>query len=263
MKRGNLKQKTIFPFAFIVLFASLLVSPLLAQSDEATEEASPTISEEIQEKVEDRLERVAEEQTEEKRAFVGEITDINTTLEIFTDEGEKYLQLEKEAEIIGLDKKPIEAENLEIGQFVIALGYTSDNETLKTLRLMVTEEPEPSALVVVFGKITDQSEEGEKILTLKHLKKDEVYEIEVTTKTTMSQKIDDEIEKIDFEEIEPGDLIIAIGTPDEENENLITAKTIRLFPAEATETSLETEGEEKIEEEAATPSAKSTSSAEE
>ena len=120
--------------------------------------------------------------------------------------------------------------DLKIGNFVIAMGNLDPSGSFLGKRILVlAKQPEvASARLAVHGKVVDISQE-EKIISLKHLKQDLAYEIEITDETTITKKVGEKISKIKFEEIEIGDRLVAIGTKEKEN-GTITAKIVHVIP---------------------------------
>lgn len=213
----------------LIINCWLLVIGLLINSPTWGQSPTPTPDEKVQEIREAVKEMVTETRKGQKRAFVGEIIDItNTTLSLDTQQGEKQARAGEETTIIGLSKKEIEFEDLELGSFAIVMGYLEETGILDVRRIVIDKKPEAPAREVAFGEVIDASTE-EKILTVKHPKKGTVYSVEATGTTTITKKGEEEKEKIKFGDIEIGDFLVTIGTPSEENENFITAKLIHIF----------------------------------
>lgn len=225
----------IFSFS---LFIFSLVSAGRAQSPPP--EASPGsevnlnekikgVREAVKEKVREKLEEVKKGQ---KRAFVGEINEItNSTLILTTRRGEKQAKINKETTLIDQNRREIKPEDLEVGSYVITMGYLEDTDLLDAKRVVVTEEPKPLDREAVFGIVSDISSE-EKIITIKGLRQNAVYTLEVTSKTQITQKIEEEIKKIKFTDINEDDRLIVVGELAENEEKIIIAKIIYLLSSE-------------------------------
>jgi len=231
-----MKSRKLLVIGLLVFIGLLVNSPIWGQSP--SPEASPAAEEEeldeskeyIREEVKKRVQAARAGQ---KRAFVGEIADItNTTLVLDTGRGEKQVRAGEETTIIGLERKEIEFEDLEIGSFTIAMGYLEETGILDARRIVIDKKPKIPDRLVAFGEVTDESSE-EKILTVKHPQKGTVYMVEVTGTTEITSKVGDEIETIKYEEINVDDLLVAVGTPTEGKENFITAKLIHIFLSRA------------------------------
>lgn len=190
-------------------------------------DAQKEIRKMVQEKVQKMLETT---KLGQKRAYVGEIIEIiNSTLTLNTSLGEKQAKVATDAAIIGKGAKKMEFKDLEIGSFAIAMGYLSEEDVLDSRRLVVINKPTPPAREVAFGKVTDISPE-EKILTVKQEKKGVTYTVIVSDKTTITKKLETKVAKASFSDIKQGDVIVAIGTPAENERKVITAKIIHVIP---------------------------------
>jgi len=234
MKKINL---TLFLTTLLLIsqFFSFSIPLSLAQTDDLSPTPEPTeasekvdqIREAVKEKVKEKIDQIKQGQ---KRAFVGKVLEVNeTSLSLNTKNGEKQVNVTGETNILGVDRKEISLEDIEAGQFAIAMGYLDENETLEAKRIILTEKPTPPNREAAVGRVTDISQE-EKVFTIKNEKKNLVYMIEATSKTTITKKIDGEIEKVKFEDIEENDYLVAIGTPGENSEKIITAKLIHVIP---------------------------------
>ncbi len=228
--------------SLLILFCLLLAPMALAQtpSPEPVEEEDE-ISPEIKEKVQERIEAIKETGSR-KAAYFGTLTDVsNSTLTIESVKGERKIQADEEADFIGEKGQVIDLEDLEIDDFIIALGYIETDGLLLGKRVTVlSEEPEPAeSREAVYGEVADVSSE-EEVISLSSLKDEIVYEIEITSKTTIEKKVGEKIEEIEFEEIEIGNRLAAVGIKENEN-GTITASVIYLIPAE---TGVEEEEEE-------------------
>jgi hypothetical protein len=222
----------------IVFFLSLiLVSPRVLAQSESTPAAEPTADPEIKEKVEQRIQKVLNSQTGEKKAFVGQVSEIDDYLMIETKTGSVEINFDEQTTFVGPEGEKIQADEIVEDEYIIAMGILASTDALEASRVVVIEKPEPLEKVSVFGTVSDTSSDGENILMLKRLKDDEVFEIEVTGKTIINQDQDGEIEKIKFEDINEGGRLIAIGTTENGNDTLLTATLIRVFSGETTATS--------------------------
>jgi hypothetical protein len=239
-------------FSLLLIAYCLLLAPVaLAQTP--SPEPTPTeeeISPEIKEKVQERIEAIKESSLR-KAAYYGTLADVsNSTLTLEAKKGERRVKTDEETDLIGKKGQAIEVEDLEIGDFLIALGYLDENELLSAKRITVyAEPPEPAEpRYAAFGKVIDISSE-ENVISLTNPVQEITYEIEITTKTTITKKVEDKMQEIKFGEIEVGDFVAAIGTREKEN-GTITATVVHLLPGE-------TEAAEEEEEEA-TPTPKAT-----
>lgn len=209
----------------------LLVAPVaLAQSPTPEPTNEEEISQEIKEKVQERIEAITETKLR-KAAYFGNISNITgSEITVNTKKGERIVKTDEETKFIGKNNQEIKLADLKIGNFVIAMGDLDASGSFLGKRILVlAKQPEvaPTRLAV-HGKVVDISQE-EKIISLKHLKQDLAYEIEITDETTITKKVGEKISKIKFEDIEIGDRIVAIGIKEKEN-GTITASIVHVIP---------------------------------
>lgn len=209
------------------------------QEEEQEKQSSPSLNpnlkqkvnqirEELKEKVQERI-----QQLKKPKGFAGKIIKINQnsftletkrkTIEVLTDENTKF---------VNSQRKEITFSDLKIGNFVIAMGYLNEEENLQAKRIVVINPPKALFRKAVFGKVEDISIE-EKIITLKNEKNNTIYTIEANNNTKITKKIDKNVKKISFSEIEIGDRIIAVGTIKQNQKNTIIAKIIHVTPGKA------------------------------
>ena len=232
-------KKIIVLLMFFVLGALFLnkvkaVSPTPATSSAAKNQKVEDIRQAIEKEVREKLDQAKKGQ---KAAFVGEITNISDLqLTLQTNQGEKQLNVATDAALIGRGGKKITLKDLKTGLFTIAMGFIEENDVLGVRRLVVSEKPKTVSKEIAFGKVTDISKE-ENVITIKNEKKNIIYTVEITDKTTITKKVDGKVQKIKLEVIETGDYLIAIGVPTENEHKLITAKIIHVIPGLSKEAS--------------------------
>lgn len=234
--KSNIKNQRLKMFLVSIISALLLLcsfTPTLAQtpSPEATSPAN--IREEIKERVKERIEQI---QTEfKKRAFWGTLKEIsNSTLVLKTPRGEKRVKTTEETKFVGPGQKQIKFQDLEIGNFIIAMGFWQENGTLTAKRVIVLSKPPKPTIKrqAVYGKVVDVSKE-EKLLSLTNLIKNDItYEVGATGATIITKMVEGKIKKMDFSAISLGDRVVAVGVKEEESETL-TAKLIHVIPGKA------------------------------
>jgi hypothetical protein len=237
IKNQNYKLKIILFFVLCSLFYVLPVGAI-SPTPTVTLNPTPTLSVKLEEKIQeirDEVKKKVREKIEEtkkgmKAAYFGEITAITeSTLTITTFKGVSNVRIGMDTVIVGRGNKKIALKDLAIGDYIIAMGYIADNNLLDAKRIVVINKPKVVAREVAFGKVTDISAD-EKILTVKNEKKNLLYTIEVTDKTTITKKVDGKVKKVKFADITKGDRLVAIGTPTENEEKIIVAKIIHIIP---------------------------------
>ncbi|MBM3205532.1 hypothetical protein FJZ41_01625 [Candidatus Shapirobacteria bacterium] len=223
-----MKQKLLTILVFLTLgFAFTLkvnaLSPTPTETDSAGQEIRDKVKEIVQEKIQ-------QTQKGEKRAFFGEINAIaDEILTLNTSQGEKKIRIATDSALIGTGNKKIKLQDLKTGLFTIAMGFMEDNNVLGVRRLVVGEKSKTPEREVAFGMVTDISSQ-ENILTIKNEKKNLIYTVEVNSKTVITKKVDGKVQKVKLEVITKGDKLVAIGTPSENEEKIITAKIIHVIP---------------------------------
>lgn len=209
-----------------LIFLSLISIPLVFSKITLATTASPSAipEEEIIDNIKERLEEVvddkekidtiSEDLTNKNYAWVGTISEISeNNITIQTLEGKKQGTLTSETTILRLVKKKseeIKPEDLEIDEYIIAMGPKSTDNTITVKRLLAAEEPESiPEKKVIWGKV---SEIDNKKITLKN--NGESTTITISNKTTI--KIS-ETEEPTLEDIQLEDKLYAVVTLDENN----------------------------------------------
>jgi len=213
------------------VYCLLFTIPPLALAQSPTPNS---IREEIRKKVQERIEQIQE--GFKKRAFFGTLKEItSSTLIIETQKGEKRIKINSETKFFGPTKQEIKFTDLELGNFIIALGYWQENGALEGKRITVLPKaPKPAGKrYAIYGKVQDISKE-EKILSVASpSRKDINYEVKVTSSTIITKKVEDKVKKVNFSEIELSDRVIVVGTKIEGSETL-TAKLLHVIPGKDT-----------------------------
>ncbi|MFZ5366263.1 MAG: hypothetical protein ACOZBZ_03120 [Patescibacteria group bacterium] len=239
MKNDNSKLK-ILRFLIVIFIFSFFIfhlAPALAQSPTPESTTPGQVRQEIKERVQERIEQIQEQF--KKRAFWGTLKEIsNSTLVLETPRGERRVKTDKETKFFGPGRKEIKFADLEIGNFIIALGFWQENGTLQGKRVIaLTKTPKPAIKRhAVYGKVADISEE-EKVLSLVHPTKSGItFEVKITDQTIITKKVEGppagearKIKKVNFEAIEIGDRVVAVGTREKEGGTL-TAKLVHVIP---------------------------------
>lgn len=227
--------------AIILCFFVAWAQSARAQSptpEEGTATPPVQVQDEIKEQVQQRIEGIR--QAVKKRAFWGTLKEItNSTLVLDSPRGERRVLTDKDTKFFGAGKEQIKFEDLEIDNFIIAMGYLNENGTLTAKRIIALKTPPKPAIKrhAVYGKVSD-IDEDDKILTLSHLKTETTFKVQVVSSTIITKKVEGEMKKVVFGAIEIGDRIVAIGTREKEG-GILTAKIIHVIPGKA-------EGLEKI-----------------
>jgi len=195
---------------------------------------STASSEDIKEKVQARIEEINDKA--KKRAFWGTLKEINgTTLVISGPRGEKRIKTDDTTKFVDSAKKEIKITDLEIGNFVISLGFWKENGTLEGKRVLVLKTAPKPAIKrnALSGKVNEIVKE-EKVLSLTSGKDNQnTLEVQFNSKTVITKKVDGKIKKVLFSAITVGDRIVIVATKETDN-NGFTAKIAHIIPGLAT-----------------------------
>jgi hypothetical protein len=217
----------------IIVTSYLLLNPFVAFAQTPTDTPTPTASQEIKEKVQERIDQIKE--NAQKKAFWGTLKAINdTTLVIEGPRGEKRIKTDDTTIFVNASKKTLKITDLEIGNFIIAMGFWTENGTLQGKRLSVlTTSPKPTPVRIAFmGKVTDIVGD-QNILSITQTKKDGLtYEVSVTSKTMLTKNVNGSIKKVLFSAIATNDRVVVIGIKEKDN-NAVTAKIIQVISSDS------------------------------
>lgn len=245
----------------IIAFFFLITIPSFAQDED-----EETNSEEVKEKIKERLEKTAtdsaeadeeedEDEDEDKPkeeyfAWVGTLMEVDDDiLFIDTVEGEKEAEVDKKTTILqsekGKSRKEVDVEDLEEGNFVIAMGTLDDEDKIDALRVLSSPpEEEEEERGIVFGKVSEIEEEK---ITLNNGEETNLPIDEDDTKLTIKG-----VSKSKFVDIQIEDKLYAVVILDDDGD---VDETISIYVIPG-KYSPENENNKLDEEDEATPSAK-------
>jgi hypothetical protein len=194
--------------------------------DIAKAQDSTSSAESIREKVQEKVTKALNS----PRAYIGTVTDISsTTLQIrkfILTGNEKAGEIQQIATSsdtvfvsVGKTTKSIKFTDIAIGDFIIAMGYRNGNNVLESRRILVTEVIKPSNRTAVSAKVTKIMRNTLEVTTLSN----EKLTLEQEDTISILSLADDKQTKIRFADIEEEDLIIAVGTLDN---NIFSARKI-------------------------------------
>lgn len=203
-KRQNSKVKIIL---FFFLF-SFLAHPAIS--------ITPTANDEIKEKVQERIETI--KQDAQKKAFWGTLKNrSNLVLIIDTNGEEKRIKTTTETVFVASNKKIIKINDLEIGNFLIALGLWQGNGNLDAKRILVlSSAPKPAIKRVAVAGQVSKIDTVKKTYILTRKKNNLTETISINSSTVIPTKI------------KLNDTIVIIGTRKEEG-GIILAKIINVI----------------------------------
>lgn len=226
--------------SFILVFLGLATNcflwerSILAQEESTESSQEDYLRREVEAIVRDAQESSSESDLEIKRAFCGNLKSRDleaNTLVVETNEMDKTITYDDETVFLGISKDKIKADDLELGSFVIAMGYVSrlSLKNLAAKRVVVQETPVPIVRQSFFGGIDDVSEE-EKVFVLVPQEGGEVMEV-IVDEATIKKREDGEVEEVQFSDIAKGDKLVLVGEKDK-NDNRIKAVLIYILSSE-------------------------------
>jgi len=186
------------------------------------------LREEIQKQVEEKLNSIIDK--EEKRGWVGKITKISETgFEINFKDEPRTITLGSEVTIIGSNREEITFNQLAVDDYVLVMGYLQIDGVLEARRIVLTKDIQSISTKAIFGTINDKSSENNVLLVSD--KDGKEYELIVKNTTALRQKVDNEKKKIKYDDIRPGQKLVAIISPSESNGSTFETSEIIALPS--------------------------------
>lgn len=215
------KFQIILAFVFLIFF----IVPAIA----ITPTPTPTPAENIKQKVQERIDNLATES--QKKAFWGTLKNItNATLIVDSTDGEKRIKTDSSTVFLTANKKAVKINDLEIGNFLIALGLWQENGTLDGKRIIVLPTaPKPAPVRNAYSGQTSKIDKGTKILTITKPNQNLTTKIQVASSTIITKMVDGKITPITHDKINLNDWITAVGTQKVDG-GVLTAKRIHIIP---------------------------------
>jgi len=247
--KNKIKKFIVTGLLIYCVTGLLKTSPLLAQEDSSSS-AIPKekVMEEIKKQIEqganqnlDKIKGVLEQQAKNKLyGYAGKIKSIDQqTLTLDTSDGLKQVEVASSATIYKLSAKQVKTtitfDQIEIDEFIIALGSKEEKEVLLGKRLLVIPLPSPGLKrKIVTGQVTEIDDTK---IILKSSLGQETISLETDAKTRLkingvrSPKIDN---------IQIGDQVNAIVSVDSEDK-IDRTLIVLVIPGKANPAALENE----------------------
>ena len=214
------KKAILIPIiALTSLFsASYLFSPIFAASPSPSPTITPSpasdkeVTDNLKKRLQESLELKETENTQKARAYIGTVKDvIKDTIIIEDKDGKKDIKLERDTIILrSPGSTTIKPENIRIDDYIIAIGYPTEDSTLKGRRLLVSADPikvpPKTSGIGTLNKISKSS------ITLKLEDKEQVMDI--TAKTILKSSVG----TIELSDLSVGDTIIYTAKIDENDD---------------------------------------------
>lgn len=234
MKQETNQKVKDLPLICALLICFFALSFFLLSNKVSLAQESPDVDEKAQE-VRDAVEKKVQETTQNalfpKRigiwGLLGKTTE--ETISVTLKDEEYLISVDADAVILNSKRQASEIENLTISKPIVVLGYLETDGKILAKRIVQLTRLNTNDQESVFGQVSDLSRD-ENVLTIKNIVKNETYLIDAT-KATITKKTSDGIEKSNYEEIEKGDKIIAIGTLGENGEKILKATRIHILPS--------------------------------
>jgi len=225
IKMQNAKCKIILGFVFLSFF----VTPVLAVTSTPPLTPTSTPAENIKQKVQERINNLATES--QQKAFWGTLKNItNATLILDSTDGEKRIKTDSSTAFLTTNKKAVKINDLEIGNYLIALGLWQENGNLDGKRIIVlATAPKPSLTRNALSGPITKIEKGTKIVTITKPNPNLAIKIQVGTSTIITQMVNGKITPITFDKIGVNDWVTAIGIQKTDN-GILTATRIHIIP---------------------------------
>ncbi len=213
----------------ICSFILLLI--LSFRSFTSAQEASPSGSDPKTDQIKEELEKKTAGETAipqgEKKAFFGQIADLfNQTVILQTSQGKKTAKADEDVSIVDEKRQTIKFDDLEIGHYAIAMGYSETPEKIITKRIVLIPQPTKTEKKAFLGRV--KKIDGQKIV-LENLKDSQELSLVISAETTVQRK--GEKEDLDIDAIKEETLVVAAGTFAKEK---LTATTVYLLTEEET-----------------------------
>lgn len=215
-----------------ILFVILFNIIITMKTNAVTLTAEPTVAEEdIKKSLIERLKKAAEQKSDEvgsilgaktKLAVLGTLADIvNDTLTIDTDDNSEGMVATDETTAFIKNNKTAKSTDMQIGEFIIAMGYKNDKNILEAKRIVAGNTP-PAVpdRSVILGTVTEIDSKNR---TFELTEGDNKYEVTVSKKITL-----------DFNKLKDEDRMVIIGEKDENDGKFLSLKAYKVvdFPKE-------------------------------
>lgn len=212
------KEETVNKLVTVIYTTQLTTK----KSEEESKETTGTS--EIEESAKDKAQAVMDT----PKAYLGTVTDITeSAVQIRSNEGEiKQITLAETTSYANMVKetKEVSFEDMAIGDYVIAMGFPSnENGLLRAVRILITTPRGASGKTTLRGRVTGIA--GNK-LTYKSGEKEWQVDISGKPEVTGETEGEEKFTKAKLSEIKEGDDIIIAGEQDDDE---ITARTIHII----------------------------------
>ena len=185
-----------------------------SENEQVASEIKDTIKQRLEKTIGDNVDKIQglideEKSNLKKRAFAGQIESMTeNTLTINTDDDVKQASFSEETNLIKLPgRSSVDIENLEVGDFIIAMGFLNESEVLETRRIVISPQPKPAPERKLFwGKI---EEIDDKIIVFDN------EEIDLPSEKLLQIR---GLDEASFDDVSLGDKLFILATIDKNGE---------------------------------------------
>ncbi len=210
-------------FAIFILSFLILNSSFSIVAQESTGSAIP--EEAVKKSVKERLEKVASKDGDvlgnsDKKAYVGTLESLTqNALTIKTTTGSKQVAIAETAKIIGNNRQAVKVDDLEIGSYLIIMGYITDKDVLDGRRIVVSDKPLASEYKPFQTKVTKIA---------KNIITTAAGELKLGKNATITQAFSGNQTEIEMTDLKVEDEIILLGKPDAKKATILETVAIHL-----------------------------------
>lgn len=212
-------NKKIFAFIGIYLCSLVLIGAHSVYAAPATPSATPTTAADVEKSLQDRIKKAlqdnlgsaqqnidAQSNTSQIRAFVGTIESVSAkAITIKTVNGVKQAEISDSTTLSNDGKANAKITDLPLGNSIIAIGRSTDNQTLSSIKIIVTAPPEIDERIVVVASVSAVDVKG-KAITMSSDK----FSGKAKLSTRLMLMFDSVLNKITLDNINDGDKVFTI-----------------------------------------------------
>jgi hypothetical protein len=172
------------------------------------------IREAVQQKVQEKLRQISAPEANKKKGIIGKITKIDGLAITLEDSllANRNLIITTETIIIDKNRNKTKLESLKSGNEILAMGYTTEDGSLDTKRIVIIDSQSiGNPLSVTIGKIVDISRASPIFVLIPSSDKDIQYQITTDSKTEITST---DKTKLSFSDLKNGQRTILIFKPD-------------------------------------------------
>lgn len=195
--------------------------------------SSADVDQQVTESLKKRLEKAAKDETGSvlgettKKAYVGTLESMDhSTLTIKTNGGNHQAEIGDKTKIIGKDKQALKTDDLEIGSFLIVMGYTTDKDVLDARRVVVSDKPPAPTYQAYQVKIQSMKKDTLSVASVEN--SSSTWQVKITKDTTVTQTYEGNQADITIGDLKTSDTLIVLAKTDDKAKETLIAAAIHL-----------------------------------